>query len=145
MLGLAMALAATPAMARDTKPLEPVAGDSAKAGATLLADAPLQILVSLKDQTLDVYRGTQLIESTRISSGKSGYGTPTGIFSILESGAAIFQYLRQCADALHAAPDVVGDRPARGGCRIIRPRMAASGCRAASPRISSARPSAAGM
>eukprot|EP00873_Tetraselmis_striata_P022909 jgi/Tetstr1/443173/TSEL_031213.t1 len=84
MLGLAMALAATPAMARDTKPLEPVAGDSAKAGAALLADAPLQILVSLKDQTLDVYRGTQLIESTRISSGKSGYGTPTGIFSILE-------------------------------------------------------------
>ncbi|WP_425088341.1 L,D-transpeptidase family protein [Stappia sp.] len=84
MLGLAIALAATPAMARDTKPLEPVAGDSMKAGAALLADAPLQILVSLKDQTLDVYRGTQLIESTRISSGKSGYGTPTGIFSILE-------------------------------------------------------------
>lgn len=84
LLGLAVALAAAPAMARDTRPLEPVAGDSAQAGAALLADAPLQILVSLKDQTLDVYRGTQLIESTRISSGKRGYGTPTGIFSILE-------------------------------------------------------------
>ncbi len=92
-LGLAMALAATPAMARDTKPLEPVAGDSAKAGATLLADAPLQILVSLNDQTLDVYRGTQLIESTRISSGKTGYGTPTGIFSILEKRRRHFSNL----------------------------------------------------
>jgi peptidoglycan hydrolase-like protein with peptidoglycan-binding domain len=80
-------------MARDTKPLEPLAGDGAKAGATLLAEAPIQILVSLKDQTLDVYRGTQLVESTRISSGKSGYGTPTGIFSILEKRRRHFSNL----------------------------------------------------
>ncbi len=45
---------------------------------------PLQLVVSLKDQRLDVYRGTQIIESTRVSSGKTGYGTPTGVFSILE-------------------------------------------------------------
>lgn len=45
---------------------------------------PLQLVVSLKDQRLDVYRGVELIESTRVSSGKTGYDTPTGVFSILE-------------------------------------------------------------
>ncbi|WP_037547823.1 L,D-transpeptidase family protein [Stappia stellulata] len=93
MLGLAVALCATPAMARDTKPPEPVSAESKDAGAALLAEAPVQILVSLKAQTLDVYRGTQLIESTRISSGKSGHGTPTGIFSILEKRRRHFSNL----------------------------------------------------
>ncbi|WP_172838519.1 L,D-transpeptidase family protein [Stappia sp. ES.058] len=92
-LGMAMALAATPVMARDTKPLEPLAGETANAGPAMLAEAPVQILVSLKDQTLDVYRGTQLVESTRISSGKRGYGTPTGIFSILEKRRRHFSNL----------------------------------------------------
>ncbi len=45
---------------------------------------PLQIVVSLSSQSLDVYRGLKRIDSSPISSGKAGYGTPTGVFSILE-------------------------------------------------------------
>ncbi|MBA5779269.1 L,D-transpeptidase family protein [Stappia sp. F7233] len=54
---------------------------------------PLQLVVSLKEQRLDVYRGTELIDSTRVSSGKPGYGTPTGVFSILEKRRKHFSNL----------------------------------------------------
>ncbi len=84
-LALVVAGGSLPAAARDGKSLTPVAGDEAVAltpGG--MSEAPLQILVSLSDQQLEVYRGTRLIETTKISSGKRGYGTPTGVFSILE-------------------------------------------------------------
>lgn len=45
---------------------------------------PLQMLVSLKEQKIKVYRGTELVETSIISSGKRGHSTPTGVFSILE-------------------------------------------------------------
>ncbi|GGE92391.1 hypothetical protein GCM10007285_20000 [Stappia taiwanensis] len=74
-------LAHAPAQARDAGQLTPVAGQSAP---VIAPDDPLQVIVSLKEQRLDVYRGTRLMESSRISSGKRGHGTPTGVFSILE-------------------------------------------------------------
>ncbi|WP_306027162.1 L,D-transpeptidase family protein [Stappia sp. MMSF_3263] len=80
-----LALGTLPASARDGKAMTPVAGGVAGIGGQdALSEAPLQILVSLSDQQLEVYRGTRLVETTRISSGKAGYGTPTGVFSILE-------------------------------------------------------------
>lgn len=47
-------------------------------------DAPLLISVSLDDQQLSIYRGTRLVQRSRISSGKKGHRTPMGVFSILE-------------------------------------------------------------
>jgi peptidoglycan hydrolase-like protein with peptidoglycan-binding domain len=45
---------------------------------------PLQIIVSKDKQSLTVYEGETVIATSRISSGKAGHDTPTGIFSILE-------------------------------------------------------------
>jgi peptidoglycan hydrolase-like protein with peptidoglycan-binding domain len=45
---------------------------------------PLKIVISLDNQHLTVYRGTEAISSTKISTGKRGYRTPAGVFSILQ-------------------------------------------------------------
>ncbi|MTI42286.1 L,D-transpeptidase [Roseibium hamelinense] len=55
--------------------------------------APLHMLVSLDDQKIDVYRGGELIRTSPISSGKKGYSTPTGVFSILEKRRRHFSNL----------------------------------------------------
>lgn len=66
--------------------------------ATGLGDAatpepPLQMLVSIDDQKISVFRGTELIETAPISSGRRGYSTPTGVFSILEKRRRHFSNL----------------------------------------------------
>jgi len=48
------------------------------------ADSPLIIVVSLKGQRVRVYDVSGEIASSRISSGRPGFATPTGVFSILE-------------------------------------------------------------
>ena len=51
----------------------------------LAADrAPLQIIVSKDQQNLVVYEGDQPIAQSRVSTGKPGHSTPSGIFSIIE-------------------------------------------------------------
>ena len=87
---------------------------------------PLTLSVSLSDQTIDVYRGTTLIASSKVSSGMPGHDTKTGIFSILEkqrfhrsniySGAPMpwMQRLTRSGTALHAG--VVPGYPASHGC-----------------------------
>ncbi len=47
-------------------------------------DDPLQMVISLDAQTIDVYKGLEHVESEPISSGRRTHPTPTGIFSILE-------------------------------------------------------------
>lgn len=47
-------------------------------------DGILQIVVSKNRQSLAVYRDGAEIAKTRISTGKAGHTTPSGIFSILE-------------------------------------------------------------
>ncbi|HEX2147206.1 MAG TPA: L,D-transpeptidase family protein, partial [Pseudorhizobium sp.] len=51
-----------------------------------LADDPntLQIIVSKDTQSMTVYDGGKAIATTRVSTGKAGHTTPSGIFSILE-------------------------------------------------------------
>ncbi len=44
----------------------------------------LQIFVSKSDQSLVVYDGGQVVATSRVSTGKQGHTTPSGIFSILE-------------------------------------------------------------
>ncbi len=57
------------------------------------AEPPLHMLVSLSEQQIKVYRGLDLIETSPISSGKRGYATPTGVFSILEKRRKHFSNL----------------------------------------------------
>ena len=45
---------------------------------------PVQIVVSLPRQRVSIYKGGQLVTSSRISSGKAGHRTPAGIFSIIQ-------------------------------------------------------------
>lgn len=52
--------------------------------ATEAADDPLQIVVSIADQTMVVYKGLQTVATSPVSSGKPGNDTPRGVFSILE-------------------------------------------------------------
>jgi peptidoglycan hydrolase-like protein with peptidoglycan-binding domain len=46
--------------------------------------ATLQIIVSKDQQSMTVYDGDKVVTTTRVSTGKAGHTTPSGIFSILE-------------------------------------------------------------
>ncbi|CUX12124.1 L,D-transpeptidase family protein [Agrobacterium genomosp. 13] len=51
----------------------------------LAADSrSLQILVSKNDQSLALYENGEIIATSKVSTGKAGHETPSGIFSILE-------------------------------------------------------------
>lgn len=53
--------------------------------AAIAADArSLQVIVSKNEQTLSLYEGGELISTSKVSSGKPGHETPSGIFSILD-------------------------------------------------------------
>ena len=45
---------------------------------------PMAVIVSLTEQRAYVYRNGILVAATTISSGKKGYETPTGVFTILQ-------------------------------------------------------------
>ncbi len=96
---------------------------------------PLQIIVSLKNQHLSVYRGGQQIAESNISSGKPGHDSPTGIFSVLQknrhhrsniySNAPMpyMQRLTWSGIALHASNSVPA-YPASHGCIRLPNRFA---------------------
>lgn len=44
----------------------------------------LQIFVSKNKQSLAVYDGTEVVATSKVSTGKDGHTTPSGIFSVLE-------------------------------------------------------------
>ncbi|MND52283.1 hypothetical protein D3C80_432940 [compost metagenome] len=46
--------------------------------------ATLQIIVSKDQQSMTVYDGEKVVTTTKVSTGKAGHTTPSGIFSILE-------------------------------------------------------------
>ncbi len=87
---------------------------------------PLTLIVSLKDQQLDLYRGLTLIAKSKVSTGTRQYPTNAGVFSILEkrrhhhsnmySAAPMpwMQRLTWSGTALHGG--VVPDYPASHGC-----------------------------
>jgi peptidoglycan hydrolase-like protein with peptidoglycan-binding domain len=102
-------------------------GEGAQRPAAVDAPAPLQIIVSLQEQSLTVYRGNEVVTRSNISSGKPGHDTPTGIFSILHkkkfhrsniySNAPMpwMQRLTWTGIALHES-DSVPNQPASHGC-----------------------------
>src|SRR5215470_13886424 len=87
---------------------------------------PLSLVVSLKDQKMEVYRGITLITTTKVSTGTPDYPTQAGVFSILEkqryhhsnmySAAPMpwMQRLTRSGTALHGG--VVPGYPASHGC-----------------------------
>jgi hypothetical protein len=54
------------------------------AAQTQRAPGPLLVLVSIRKQRLRVFDNNGQITESRVSSGKPGFDTPTGVFSILE-------------------------------------------------------------
>ena len=91
---------------------------------------PLVLVISLRDQRLDLYRGLTLIMSSIVSTGTTTYPTKPGVFSILEkrryhhsnmySAAPMpwMQRLTWSGTALHAG--VVPGYPASHGCIRLR-------------------------
>lgn len=94
-------------------------------GGTL--EGPLQIVVSKDLQELKIYDGGMVVATSRVSTGKAGHSTPTGIFSILEKKRTHFsniydnapmpfmQRLTWSGIALHAS-NSVPSYPASHGC-----------------------------
>jgi hypothetical protein len=91
---LALAIAPAQAQAR-TPPASPgpapsVLGDAPLAPGTfawqpeLSPHGPVLLLIDLKQQQAYVYRNGVRIARSSVSSGKPGYETPTGVFSILQ-------------------------------------------------------------
>src|SRR5680860_1485434 len=103
---------------------------SRKVAAEPIADVangePITMVVSLHEQTIDIYRGLTRIGQSKVSTGMRGYGTPASAYSILEkrryhhsniySGAPMpwMQRLTWSGTALHAG--VVPGYPASHGC-----------------------------
>jgi hypothetical protein len=88
---------------------------------------PIQLIVSIPEQKVTVYQGDKALTSSRLSTGKKGYDTPTGVFSILSkarwhrsniySGAPMpfMQRLTWSGISLHAS-NAVPNHPASHGC-----------------------------
>src|SRR4029434_9924388 len=87
---------------------------------------PLTLIVSLRDQQLEIYRGLSLIAKSKVSTGTAAYPTKAGVFSILEKrryhhsnmySAAPMPWMQRVTwsgTALHGA--VVPGYPASHGC-----------------------------
>ncbi len=100
------------------KPVKPIK--------TRKAEGPLTAVVSLKSQTMTVFDNNGALARTRVSTGKSGHRTPTGVFSIIQkrkrhysnlyAGAPMpfMQRITWSGIALHAG--VVPSYPASHGC-----------------------------
>ncbi|THK40177.1 hypothetical protein EHS39_01810 [Ensifer sp. MPMI2T] len=100
------------------------------------SDTPLQVIVSTQQQSIVVYDGNTVIATSKVSTGKAGHSTPTGIFSILEkrrhhksniySNAPMpfMQRLTWSGIALHGS-DHVPKYPASHGCVRLPSKFAA--------------------
>ena len=91
--GLAVTLIAAPALASGSKVSSPLAlakqADRLKAGdwvwaGNIAPHGPVLVYVELDRQLATVYRNGVRIAVTTISSGKPGFATPGGVFTILE-------------------------------------------------------------
>lgn len=97
-----------------------------EASSAPLPKGPLYAVIAIAEQRITIYSGTEAVASSRISSGKRGHATPTGVFSTLQknrfhrsniySGAPMpfMQRLTWSGIALHAG--VLPGYPASHGC-----------------------------
>ena len=86
------------------------------------AGLPLMAVVSLGDQRITVYDADGKILQAPVSTGRSGYETPAGIYSVIQKErGALLQPLFRCGHAVHAAHHLVGHRaPCRRAARLSR-------------------------
>lgn len=126
---LALSLAAAPAEARTHRKGQSKAQSNAinEAAAEAAKDQPTVMIVSLGHQSVDVYRGMTLIAHSRVSTGRPGHTTKTGIFSVLQKqryhysnlyGAAPMPWMQRITwsgTALHGG-EPVPNYPASHGC-----------------------------
>jgi peptidoglycan hydrolase-like protein with peptidoglycan-binding domain len=104
---------------RDAKPVEDGIPD-------ILNGEPMTLIVSLSAQKVDIYRGTNLVTTSAVSTGMAGHATKAGVFTILEkrryhhsniySGAPMpwMNRITWSGTALHAG--IVPGYPASHGC-----------------------------
>lgn len=116
---------APPAYANKNKTQNP--GEIAAVLPKTKPSQPVLMLVSLDRQSMQVYAGDTLMARSKVSSGKKGHRTPTGIFSILQKNRhhhsniysqapmPYMQRLTWSGIALHESSSVP-DRPASHGC-----------------------------
>jgi len=98
------------------------------------SEGPIEIVVSLPQQRAYVFRGDTLIGVSTVSSGRAGYDTPTGTYTILQKARfhrsnlyesapmPFMQRLTWDGIALHAGQ--VPDHPASHGCIRLPPQFA---------------------
>ncbi|HLY05950.1 MAG TPA: L,D-transpeptidase family protein [Rhizomicrobium sp.] len=79
-----MPLVSSRASAMDESRADELAPGSYVWNPSLATEGPLSMRVRLPSQTAYVYRGDTLIGVTTIASGKPGYETPDGTFTVLE-------------------------------------------------------------
>jgi len=99
------------------------------------ADGPIQLIVSVPKQQIDVYVAGKLVASSPVSTGQKGHSTPTGVFSILNkkkyhrsniysrAPMPFMQRLTWSGIALHAS-NQVPNYPASHGCVRLPPEFA---------------------
>lgn len=114
--------------AQSKRKVNKVLAQSAPANSAPLVDEnePVQVVISLSQQRMTVYKGGIQIETSKVSSGKAGHTTPSGIFSILQkkrrhysniynnAPMPFMQRLTMSGVALHAGH--VPNYPASHGC-----------------------------
>jgi lipoprotein-anchoring transpeptidase ErfK/SrfK len=68
-------VASRPRHGTEAKPAESLAGK---------IKGPMEIIVSLDKQHLTIYSGDEVIGRTRVSTGRKGRATPSGVFSVIQ-------------------------------------------------------------
>jgi len=132
---LAAAFPVAPAAAQapdaDTRPAGLKPGEYVWHPEAAPASGPVLIVISIGDQLAYVYRDGTLIGTTTVSTGRPGYETPTGVYTILQrkrihysnlyegpdGAAAAMPYMQRLTwdgVALHAGR--IPGRPASHGC-----------------------------
>ena len=102
-------------------------------GAQDRAAGPILVYVDLDRQIATVYRNGIRIGVTTISSGKPGYDTPTGVFTILEKNVVHHSSKYNNASMPYQQRLTwMASRCTRAGSRAIRKAMAACICRSPS-------------
>ncbi|MEO1719848.1 MAG: L,D-transpeptidase family protein [Pseudomonadota bacterium] len=75
--------------------------DAAKKKRSAKPSQPVTLVVDLRSQRVRAYAGVKQIWSSRISSGKRGHRTPTGVFSIIQKRSRHFSNLYNNAPMPH--------------------------------------------